>query len=168
MSEHAEQSALIKHIELRGVPGLVYFAIPNGSHRHLAVAARLKAEGVKSGAPDLFFAVPRRRSFWLEMKTKGGHLSTEQDEMHAAMRAAGETVFVAYGLDEALAILESEGAIGFEVKPVSSQRDCHDSHGKRFKTLSSQQSSISAASGKRRRSHGILTNVKNPEAAKTE
>jgi hypothetical protein len=55
--EHTEQVAVInwaklnegKYPELRNL-----FAIPNGGARHLVVAKKLKAEGVKAGVPDLF------------------------------------------------------------------------------------------------------------------
>lgn len=33
------------------------FAIPNGGHRHKAVAAKLKAQGVKAGIPDIMVPV---------------------------------------------------------------------------------------------------------------
>ncbi len=35
------------------------FAIPNGGERHAAVAAKLKAEGVKPGVSDIMLPVPR-------------------------------------------------------------------------------------------------------------
>ena len=35
------------------------FAIPNGGARHVAVAIKLKAEGVRQGVPDLCLPVPR-------------------------------------------------------------------------------------------------------------
>ena len=37
-----------------------------------------------------------------ELKPPGGRLSTAQLETHAAMRAAGATVTIAYGVDDAL------------------------------------------------------------------
>ena len=52
--EHQEQKTLIKWCEYKGHPYNLIFAIPNGGQRHKAVAAKLKAEGVKSGVPDLF------------------------------------------------------------------------------------------------------------------
>ena len=35
------------------------FAIPNGGKRHIGTARKLKAEGVRSGVPDIFLACPR-------------------------------------------------------------------------------------------------------------
>ena len=54
--EHTEQVAVInwaklnegKYPQLRNL-----FAIPNGGHRHIGTAKKLKAEGVKAGVPDL-------------------------------------------------------------------------------------------------------------------
>lgn len=62
-SEHQHQVALIEWFDaayplLRGR----LFAIPNGGQRNKVVAAKLKAEGVRSGVPDLFLPVPRRTS----------------------------------------------------------------------------------------------------------
>ena len=64
MSEHHEQCALFAWLRLQW-PDLdrVSFAIPNGGHRHKAVAGKLKAEGVKAGVPDIFIAYPIARSF---------------------------------------------------------------------------------------------------------
>ena len=54
--EHVEQAALFRWAEFARarLPELTLLhAIPNGGHRHKATAARLKAEGVKRGVPDL-------------------------------------------------------------------------------------------------------------------
>jgi len=37
------------------------FHVPNGGHRHIAVAMQLKAQGVKSGVPDILIPVPSAR-----------------------------------------------------------------------------------------------------------
>lgn len=34
------------------------FHVPNGGHRHISVAAQLKAQGVKPGVPDILIPVP--------------------------------------------------------------------------------------------------------------
>jgi hypothetical protein len=60
--EHGHQTALFmkasqfatRYPELR-----LMFAIPNGGSRDKREAANLKAEGVKSGVPDVFLPVPR-------------------------------------------------------------------------------------------------------------
>ena len=60
--EAEHQAALFRWASLVSLrlPELrLLFAVPNGGHRHRAVAARLKDEGVKAGVPDLFLPVPR-------------------------------------------------------------------------------------------------------------
>ena len=76
-SEHLEQRELVRWFR-QTFKGVRIFAIPNGGLRSLSVAAKLKAEGVSSGVPDL--CVPAWR-LWIEMKrVKGGSLSAEQKD----------------------------------------------------------------------------------------
>ena len=60
-------------------------AIPNGGARHIAVASKLKAEGVKRGIADVF--IPYARSGWrgmyIEFKAPGKTLTKEQWEYRA-------------------------------------------------------------------------------------
>ena len=61
-TEHEHQVALMQWaVGMESeYPELRYlFSIPNGGHRHIVVAKKLKAEGVKPGVPDLFLPVPR-------------------------------------------------------------------------------------------------------------
>ena len=64
-----------KYLEL----DLLYH-VPNGGHRHVAVATKLKREGVKSGVPDLFLPVARDgyHGLFIEMKAIGGRTSPNQ------------------------------------------------------------------------------------------
>lgn len=116
-SEDSIQRALIQHLERRGVPGLVFCAIPLGEYRDPRTAAKLKASGVRAGFPDLFLArpaapgEPMRPALWLELKKVGGRLSFEQRTMHAALEKCGEAVQVVYGIDGALEICEAWGFI---------------------------------------------------------
>ena len=75
------------------------FAIPNGDHRAITVAKRLKAEGVVPGVPDLF--IPQW-SLWVEMKRReGGRLSEDQRQMIAYLQAVGQQVIVGKGAEDA-------------------------------------------------------------------
>ncbi len=83
--------------ENKGIPELkLLFAIPNGGKRTPATAARLKAEGVLAGVPDLFLPVPRDQSLglFIEMKTRRGVLSAAQEVLFTKLRDQGFEVIV--------------------------------------------------------------------------
>jgi hypothetical protein len=83
--------------------GLLY-AIPNGGARHIAVARKLKAEGVKSGVPDLCLPVARGsyHSLYIEMKAgPTARVNVNQAVWHRALREQGHAVRVAYGWEQA-------------------------------------------------------------------
>lgn len=69
--EGQEQAALMREIELRcpDVFALIYH-VPNGGHRHKAVAAKLKGQGVKAGVPDLVLPMARGGFFGLYIEFK--------------------------------------------------------------------------------------------------
>lgn len=117
-SEHDEQCSLMQWAEVatwgaapehRAALDLLH-AIPNGGQRHVAVAAKLKAEGVRPGVPDL--CLPARSAdgqwpcLWIELKrTKGGRTSKAQAEWHEALHAQGHRVEVARGWVEAARLI---------------------------------------------------------------
>jgi hypothetical protein len=108
MCEEAVQVAVMQHLAHRGVPGLVAFHPANGGHRHKGTAARLQAQGVVPGIPDVI-AIHAGQVFALELKADSGRVSDAQNDMHARLRLAGAHVAVAYGLDAALAQIEAWG-----------------------------------------------------------
>ena len=61
-TESQEQKSLFKwwRVYSRHAPHLVMYHIPNGGRRDAITGARLKAEGVVAGVPDIFLAVPRQ------------------------------------------------------------------------------------------------------------
>lgn len=69
----------------------------------------LKRLGVKKGASDLFFAIKNTEfaGLWLELKTKQGKLSKEQQEFLERKRMRGYCAMVAYGEDEAKEIIQT-------------------------------------------------------------
>ena len=69
--EGQEQAALLREIELRypEVRDLIYH-VPNGGHRMKAVAAKLKAQGVRAGIPDLVLPMARGGYFGLYVEFK--------------------------------------------------------------------------------------------------
>jgi hypothetical protein len=98
LTEHEEQRELVRWFR-QTWPGIRIFAIPNGGHRSMATACRLKAEGVASGVPDLF--VPAW-GLWIEMKrVKGGTVSAEQKDWINYLEEVGYCVRVCKGAEAA-------------------------------------------------------------------
>jgi hypothetical protein len=111
--EWEEQATLASLLTLAR---LTFFHIPNGEARSKAGAGRLKAMGVKAGAPDLFIADapparPDCRGVFIEMKrtrnSKG--LSPEQKIMGEKLRERGYTVLTCKGWQAAAVALRSLG-----------------------------------------------------------
>jgi hypothetical protein len=61
---------------------MLLFAIPNGGHRNIITAKKLKREGVVSGVPDLFLSIPRNgwNGFYIEMKSEKNKLTQPQED----------------------------------------------------------------------------------------
>jgi len=83
LTEHQEQAALFHwaHYAQGVMPELrLLHAIPNGGHRNKITAAKLKAEGVKPGVPDICLPVARgqHHGLYIELKTQQGKLSPRQ------------------------------------------------------------------------------------------
>lgn len=113
--EHVEQVQVVAHLRTFH-PDVLVAAVPNGGKRSKTEAARLKAEGVLPGYPDLLIDEPRvgYHGLRIEMKRergpKGGtaHTPTTADQrrVHALLRARGYGVSVCYGAAEAIAVIE--------------------------------------------------------------
>lgn len=93
-TEHAHQVAVFMWVSklLKDYPMLEWlYAVPNGGERNPAVAARLKAEGVKSGVSDL--CLPYRAKgysgLYIEMKKPKGKESKEQIAFGAFVSTQG-------------------------------------------------------------------------------
>jgi len=107
-TEHQEQCALFEWAALaQGAhPELcMLFAVPNGGKRDPIVAAKLKAEGVKAGVPDVFLACPRGRwhGLFVELKRadRSNHATSAQRAWIEMLRRYGYSAVVAYGCVEA-------------------------------------------------------------------
>lgn len=84
--------------------------IANGGSRNYIEAARLKAQGVKPGVPDLCLPVPRGdyHGLYIELKRREhGVLSAEQKVWIERLRGQGYRVEVCKGFQEAADVLES-------------------------------------------------------------
>lgn len=109
--EHKIQVALMDYLAIAAKPEIHYFAIPNQSNRHIQNAAKMKAEGVRAGSPDLCFMLPAGRVGWLEMKSPDGSLSTAQKYFRDMAQRLGHHWAIARSVDEALVELTKWGAI---------------------------------------------------------
>lgn len=105
-SEHDEQVAFVAWFRLQ-FPKILIFAIPNGAYlsgtpgQRAAQMARLKAEGLMPGVPDLH--VPEW-NLWIEFKRQsGGRVSPVQSDIIATLRDMGRPVIIARGCDDAVA-----------------------------------------------------------------
>lgn len=102
-TEDQEQMEFVRWFR-RTHKGVRIFAIPNGGHRHKAVAAKLRASGVSAGVPDLF--IPAWR-MWIEMKrAKGGRVSPAQKDWLEYLDEHGYHTVVCHGQDQAIAAVE--------------------------------------------------------------
>lgn len=101
---------------LRGVPGLIYFAVPNGMVSDPITVRNMKAQGLMPGAPDLVIFIPEEGDYapetlCLEVKSKKGRLSDAQLAFEANCARIGISYIAIYDIKEALEILELYGAI---------------------------------------------------------
>ncbi len=111
MSEHNEQAALFewadrmvgRYPELR-----LLFAIPNGGFRAKATAAKLHAEGVRPGVPDVCLPVARGgyHACWIEMKCRGGRVRESQADWLTDLSQEGHFAVVCYNWTTAAHIVE--------------------------------------------------------------
>lgn len=107
VSEADEQTALfrwaacnrIKYPELE-----LLYHIPNEGQRSKVTGARLRAQGLKKGVPDICLPVPsvRYTALYIEMKRRtGGKVSEDQRGWIAALNRVGCRAVVCHGWDEA-------------------------------------------------------------------
>lgn len=112
-SEHAHQTAFFASLpplwqefpELRWI-----FAIPNGGDRNMAVAANMKAEGVRAGVWDVFLPAARKNmhGLFLEFKKpirkkeKNGGLSDQQFQFGFHVNQLGYATKVVYTWEQAI------------------------------------------------------------------
>lgn len=101
--EHDHQKAFVDWWKKQNHPALM-FAIPNAAKRSVGLAAKMKAEGLVSGIPDLFLAWPsgEKHGLFIEMKVNNNKPSDSQKQAISSLLAAGYEVKVCYGVKEAV------------------------------------------------------------------
>ncbi|MFV0351829.1 MAG: VRR-NUC domain-containing protein [Oscillospiraceae bacterium] len=109
-TESAEQQQLFEWARLQSgaCPGLAYmYHVPNGGLRNKAVAAKLKAEGVKPGVPDVCLPVPRDgyHGLYFEMKRHGEKTSSMQEQWLCFLSMQGYKTATCHGCEEAILLV---------------------------------------------------------------
>ena len=104
-SESSFQKAAIKLVRsIAKCDSRLVTHIPNGGQRTIMAGARLKAEGVVAGYPDIMvFRMSQEGIFSglaIELKVWPNKPSPEQIEVHDLLRGQGWRVEVCYGLVE--------------------------------------------------------------------
>jgi hypothetical protein len=100
--EHIEGVNLMRWVRLSSgrYPELArIYHIPNGGDRHRAVAAKMKAEGVRKGVLDYCLPVARGgyHGLYIELKAGKGRPTAEQRDEVAMLTAAGYRAEVCTG-----------------------------------------------------------------------
>ena len=109
-TEHKIQKAIAQYLDLRN---LCWWAVPNGGHRNISVARKLKMEGVKSGIPDITL-IFNGRYYGIEVKkpktvTAKGTLSLNQKTRIAQIQSCGGVVGLAYSVSDVQDLLQLWG-----------------------------------------------------------
>jgi hypothetical protein len=104
-------------------PNVIFRHVPNGEHRDLRTAQKLKAMGVLPGSADLEFHWCEmeddrkvRRMLHLELKVANRPQSDAQIEFALAMELLGDEYHVARSIDEAIKILGERGLLRPDVE----------------------------------------------------
>lgn len=105
-TEHTEAVRFMRVVRMHEAryPELLNLThVPMGGWRKKAVAAKLKAEGVRAGYPDYLLDVPRGgyHGWRCEMKTMTGPVAKAQKDWHERLRAHGYCVDVCRGWEAA-------------------------------------------------------------------
>ena len=110
-TESVEQQTLFRWAKMASGkwPELeLLYHVPNEGKRSYKTAARLKAEGLKSGVPDICLPVPRGgyHGLYIELKrVKNSRVTQDQLDWIEALIAQGYVAVVCRGCDEAIELI---------------------------------------------------------------
>jgi hypothetical protein len=116
IDEDALQVFTKELLDLRSVPGIVYFHVANENSESVQVRVKLKKRGVRKGVADWCILLPGRTAF-LELKRpkdgkqRAGKQSDAQKQFEADVTALGHTYMVARTPQEIESVLVTLGAI---------------------------------------------------------
>ena len=102
-AERLIQGAVLDHWRRLGLPGTLVAAIPN--------ARAFGQAGLTAGLFDLMVIAPGLPVAFLELKTRAGRMSREQERFRLLLIAAGVPHAVTYGRDEPIAVLAKWGVV---------------------------------------------------------
>lgn len=111
--EGNEQAALFNWMRLRHpLAWRLAYHVPNGGHRHKAVAAKLKAQGVKAGVPDISIALARggHHGLYIEFKAAPPHdavVASSQSAWLHALEEQGYLALVCRGINDAIQVIDN-------------------------------------------------------------
>lgn len=105
------QAALVQHLKLRAPANVIWYHCPNGGLRSKRGAAKLKAQGVRAGVPDLCFVLADGHAAYMELKAPTGRLSPEQKAFREQCAAMEVEYAVSADLDQCLSILTAWGVL---------------------------------------------------------
>ena len=111
--EQQIHKAVVEHLRVRGVRGLVWWHPPNGGGRGKR-AARARHPGIHGPASARcirIIALHDGRVFALELKADNGRASEAQLAFLADMERAGACTCLARGIDAAVGALEQWGLL---------------------------------------------------------
>lgn len=108
--EDSIHKAVADHLRIRGASGLVWWHSPNDGKRSFKSASRLKTMGMRRGVSDIC-ALHAGKFYALELKAEDGRPTVEQLKFLSDVNEAGGYSCLCYGLDRAVAVLESWGLI---------------------------------------------------------
>jgi hypothetical protein len=109
--EQNMQLAVVEHLRIRGVPGLLYWHTPQGAHYSSRVqGAIMKGLGTMPGVSDLLLLY-MRRFYALELKAPGEKPDKNQMAFLEAFWRHGGYAEYADNLDRAIEVLEEWGLL---------------------------------------------------------
>jgi ribosomal protein L7Ae-like RNA K-turn-binding protein len=111
-SEHEEQKTVVAYCKAKKIPVV---AIPNAQalsflNRDAAmrVVAKLKAEGMAKGFPDILIPLVsnNKSGLFIEMKSTKGKATQEQKDWILRLNNSGYTAVVCYGANQAIKTID--------------------------------------------------------------
>jgi hypothetical protein len=100
LKEEEIQKAVAAYLDAKLPKTWRWFHSPNGGHRLKSVAAKLKAQGVKPGIPDVCILRPNGSPIWIELKAFAGVLTVSQKDFMSWAIAAKQPYRVCRSVGE--------------------------------------------------------------------